>query len=96
MSFGNLGWILVAKPFPIGAQAWRRHAAGVRARSQEGLLGSSQDLHIDKSTFRDLQLGVLVLPNAAWKYEIKMLFDNTGPVVKKHLYLVLPGRVRAV
>ena len=33
-------------------------------------------MNIDKSTFQDLQLWGLERPNATWKYEIKMLFDN--------------------
>ena len=36
----------------------------------------SRDLHIDKSTFQDLHLKGLGRSNAAWKYEIKMLFDK--------------------
>ena len=42
---------LIVKPVPNGAPPWRRHAGGVRDATQQGILGSLWDLHIDKSTF---------------------------------------------
>ena len=77
--------------FPIGAPPYGwRHAAGVRTRSHEGLLGSSLDLLIDKSPFQDLQLGGLGRPNAAWKYQIKLLLTKTAVKMPLWVWINLP------